>query len=223
MKKNNMLRIASVLLVAVLLSTCAISGAFAKYTTNGEASDEARVALFGVEVTAGDFDIFEKTYNAATDINGAGEGNGLAVEATVDVVAPGTSGTLAAMSITGTPEVAVEIEYTAEVTFEGWEVDENVYCPIVVTVGGEDIACDGDLDAFAAAIKEAIEEYTTILAPNTNLANANVAAPVVTWAWDFDANGAGTNDAKDTELAKAANYQNNTITLAITATVNQVD
>ena len=43
MKKNTMMRIASVLLVAVLLSTCAISGTFAKYTSQYTGSaDRAR-------------------------------------------------------------------------------------------------------------------------------------------------------------------------------------
>ena len=44
MKKNKMMRIASVLLVAVILTTCAISGTFAKYVTSGNGSDNARVA-----------------------------------------------------------------------------------------------------------------------------------------------------------------------------------
>ena len=52
MKKNKMMRIASVLLVAVILTTCAISGTFAKYVTSENGSDSARVAKFGVEVTA---------------------------------------------------------------------------------------------------------------------------------------------------------------------------
>lgn len=50
MKKNKIMRIASVLLVAVILTTCAISGTFAKYVTSGSGSDTARVAKFGVTV-----------------------------------------------------------------------------------------------------------------------------------------------------------------------------
>ena len=51
MKKNKMMRIASVLLVAVLLSTCAISGTFAKYVTTDSGSDSARVAKFAFTVS----------------------------------------------------------------------------------------------------------------------------------------------------------------------------
>ena len=52
MKKNRMMRLASVLLVLTLLSTSVISGTFAKYVTSDQASDTARVAKFGVVVSA---------------------------------------------------------------------------------------------------------------------------------------------------------------------------
>ena len=44
MKKNRMMRVASALLVAVLLTTCAISGTFAKYITAEDATDSAAQA-----------------------------------------------------------------------------------------------------------------------------------------------------------------------------------
>ena len=50
MKKNKMLRIASILLVVTLLSTCVISGTFAKYVTKAEGIDAARVAKWGIIV-----------------------------------------------------------------------------------------------------------------------------------------------------------------------------
>ena len=43
MKKNIMMRVASALLIAVLLTTCAISGTFAKYVSTASGSDTARV------------------------------------------------------------------------------------------------------------------------------------------------------------------------------------
>lgn len=52
MKKNRMMRLASGLLVAVLVTTSMISGTFAKYVTATEAMDEARVAKWGVVVSA---------------------------------------------------------------------------------------------------------------------------------------------------------------------------
>lgn len=50
MKKNKFMRLASGLLVGTLLTTCAISGTFAKYTTQDAAQDSARVAKWGVEL-----------------------------------------------------------------------------------------------------------------------------------------------------------------------------
>ena len=52
MKKNVMMRVASALLVAVLMTTCAISGTFAKYTTTASGKDAARVANWGFEGAA---------------------------------------------------------------------------------------------------------------------------------------------------------------------------
>lgn len=44
MRKNRMMRAASALLVAVLMTTCTISGTFAKYVTSADSTDTARVA-----------------------------------------------------------------------------------------------------------------------------------------------------------------------------------
>lgn len=115
MKKNKMMRIASVLLVAVILTTCAISGTFAKYVTSAGNNDTARVAKWGVSVTATG-SLFETKY--ANDGVVEQDKNGDDIEFTVvssgsdDVVAPGTAKADGlAFSITGTPEVAVNIDF----------------------------------------------------------------------------------------------------------------
>ena len=120
MKKNKMMRIASVLLVAVLLSTSIISGTFAKYVTEGSASDSARVAKFGVTVAATG-SLFDKTYKTTENTPGGStldenlaEPNtaALSVESTADVVAPGTKNTDGlTFSVTGTPEVDVNVKF----------------------------------------------------------------------------------------------------------------
>ena len=55
MKKNVMMRLASFLLVAVLISTSAISGTYAKYVTTAEGKETARVAKWGVQVGVAGF------------------------------------------------------------------------------------------------------------------------------------------------------------------------
>jgi len=63
MKKNVMMRVASALLVAVLMTTCAISGTFAKYTTSKTDSDSARVAKWGVSVDVVGASAFNTNYD----------------------------------------------------------------------------------------------------------------------------------------------------------------
>lgn len=126
MKKNRMMRIASLLLVAVLLTTSIISGTFAKYVTEGSKADNARVAKFGVEVVASG-SLFAKNYfsDSSTLVqedykNRPANGEVTGLPATVvtvessngdNVVAPGTKSSKNGLkfTFTGTPEVDVKI------------------------------------------------------------------------------------------------------------------
>ena len=97
MKKNKLMRLASCLLVGTLLTTCAISGTFAKYTTQDAAADSARVAKWGIELQIIG-DLYSDAYGA--DIRTAfaadpdtDDGQAMEVKAESegkDVVAPGT-------------------------------------------------------------------------------------------------------------------------------------
>ena len=119
MKKNKMMRIASVLLVAVLISTCAISGTFAKYVTRVEGTDTARVAKWGILLTVDGDGVFAQKY-AKDDEDYSGEFSVVSNYSTLDdesdemdkVVAPGTKGALKA-TVNGTPEVATR--YTLKI------------------------------------------------------------------------------------------------------------
>ncbi len=112
MKKNRMMRLASVLLVCVLLTTSVISGTFAKYTTQDSASDAARVAKWGVALQVMG-KLYGETYENAIVANDAGtirvQANDYATAADY-VVAPGTQGADGfKVSLTGTPEVATQV------------------------------------------------------------------------------------------------------------------
>ena len=63
MKKNAMLKIAAILMVAVLLTTCAISSTFAKYVTSDSYSDTARVAKWGITLTVSQDKMFADNYS----------------------------------------------------------------------------------------------------------------------------------------------------------------
>lgn len=121
MKKNKMMRIAAVLLIVTLLSTCAISGTFAKYITTGEGEGSARVAKWGIEISMTD-NLFSNQYET-DDADYAGRNNGDGKTYSVvsadgaDVVAPGTKKDDAIVAtIKGTPEVATRLYLDLDVT-----------------------------------------------------------------------------------------------------------
>lgn len=111
-----MMRTASGLLVATLLTTSVISGTFAKYTTSDSAGDSARVAKWGVTVTATG-NLFGTDYaanNATANQNSitATSNNVSTVrgDSRDNIVAPGTKNDEGfTIAIKGTPEVAYDI------------------------------------------------------------------------------------------------------------------
>ena len=219
MKKNNTMRVAAGLAVAALLSTCLVSGTFAKYTTTANAHDEARVAKFGVTISPEAYEgIFAKAYDGTVVSSN-----------TEDVVAPGTKGTAAqAVTITGTPEVSVKVENKGEVTLSNWTVKDGqtdkYYCPLVVTVGNDKVkGLDyNSADDFKAAIEAKINAITTTYTPNKSI--DATACPSITWNWDFEgATGEkdSQSDVKDTALGDAANKAK--IDIKVTTTVTQID
>ncbi len=217
MKKNKMMRVASALLVAVLLTTCAISGTFAKYISSEDAGDTARVAYWGVQVSATGDDAFATNYDDETG------DNGLKVSSSEKVVAPGTEGELGKITIDGTPEVVVDVDVNATLTLEGWEVDGALYCPIVFNVGGEEFAIGATYTTITELTDAIIAKFNAMdkddVAVGTNLADSIT----ISWAWDFDDNGAGTNDDKDTALGMLTGADAPTIAFTCDVTVKQVD
>ena len=228
MKKNIMMRLASFLLVAVLISTSAISGTYAKYVTSDDGSDFARVAEWGVVIEAKSFGMFTDKYETDDEtatftgeysVDGEGE----------DVLAPGTEGEFANIKITGKPEVAVDVDIVATVAVsDNWKVGDEFYCPVVITVGTEEISgLDYDsATAFAEAIKLEIEDKSEQYAPNTDLGtiydNTNLD---LAWAWAFEgAADSEQTDEKDTALGDAAAAGNELmISIGVAITVTQID
>lgn len=241
MRKNKMMRTASGLLVATLLTTSVISGTFAKYTTAATGTDSARVAKFGVDITANG-GMFAKEYDKDDTSAGTITKSVIAsgtTEANKDyVVAPGTKGELAKATITGTPEVAVRVAYEPTLTLEGWKAeDDSAYCPIVFKVNNKTYGLTGMKDAagtpvanesastaaLETAVENAIKAYSKDYAPNTDLSGKTGEYIDVSWEWAFDKN----DDAKDTYLGKLAADDNSTndskVKLEIVTTVTQID
>lgn len=210
MKTNTMMRVASVLLVAVLLSTCAISGTFAKYVTSDSGSDTARVAKWGVTITvAEDFNLFESKYaKHDTNISDTSIENTVAVnsDGADNLVAPGTDHSMT-FSITGTPEVAVKVDLAMVVNNDvkipqgtvvnGAALTQD-YTPVVFTLKEKD-ATDVIATGTLTEIKSALEALSDEYAPNTDLNKTYE----LSWEWAFSSDN-NVNDANDTFLGNAA-------------------
>lgn len=242
MKKNRFLKVASAMIILCLMTTCAVSTTFAKYTTAGSATDEARVAKWGVELSMVGDTIFANQYEDVT--------NGITVEATTDVVAPGTSSSEdkaapAVFAIKGTPEVAVNIkieftadkdiylaagtyddETTATVTDDEFTLADN-YHPLVFTLK-QTADYTGTLGTPVELAKGSLADIETFLnarstkdySPNTVLDSTFE----LSWEWAFESG----NDKADTYLAnRMADGTSGTFNLevgySLTITVTQID
>ena len=220
-KKNVLMRSAGLLLVLVLVTSCFVGSTFAKYTVGGTGSDTARVAKFGVNVTASGT-MFAREY--ATDDASAGTIT-KSVISTDKVVAPGTKGNMASMTLTGTPEVAVRVSYAVnKFELKGWTTDGTTeYCPLVFTVGTASYKI-GDAGITSVSdlqdkVKAAITAYSKDYEANTDLSGVGTDSLKVSWAWAFEG-----DDAKDTALgSRAAEDKAATVELEITTTVTQID
>ena len=121
--KNKFLTIASAVVVLCLITTCAFSTTLAKYVTGDSASDTARVAKWGIEVsTSGTLfgDSYSDVANGNT-ITYYNHANASVVADTdgVAIVAPGTQNdTGFQVKITGTPEVDYAVSAATDGTIE---------------------------------------------------------------------------------------------------------
>lgn len=139
MKKNVFLKIAAVMLVLCLASTCAIGTTFAKYTTGDRASDTARVAKWGITVAVSGT-LFGSSYENKTNGNDIMAGISDSVEAfngTDTIVAPGTENkTGFQVKITGDPEVeyAVDADLNGKTISDIW-LAKGSYAVMVLEYG----------------------------------------------------------------------------------------
>ncbi|MBQ8344636.1 MAG: hypothetical protein IJY42_00015 [Clostridia bacterium] len=207
MKKMKFMRIAAVLLVLCLASTCAISGTFAKYTSEASGKDSARVAKWGWGTTTLTFDLFDSTYD---NVNGNGD----------KVVAPGTTNTekivFLADGETFKPEVAYSVTIGVEAT---GSTNTTLLDKLVWTLNSTEYDSFAEFKAAVAALS------ATKVDPNTELPTKNIE---VTWEWPFeegaDADAKAATDAEDTQFGNdAADGSAAVVELTFTITVTQVD
>ncbi len=195
MKKNKAMRVASAMLVAALLTTCVISGTFAKYTSSASGTDTATVAKWSFKVNAeqiaksGDeatvkFNLFD----TIKDEDGTKETDVIA-----DKIAPGTSGSFA---ITLSNDSEVNAKYTIALNETN---DSNV--PIQYSLDG---ATYGTLASLATALTDQSIEMTSGSETKT-----------IYWKWAYD--------GEDTSLGIAAQTTAPTVTVNAKITATQVN
>lgn len=209
------MRMASVLLIAAILTTFAISGTFAKYTTSVESSDTARVAKWGFNTTSISItDLFSATYsNVASSDN------------STDVIAPGTSGN-AKFKFELATDTKPEVAYTFTVSTEGSNCDsaivDNTSIRWALTESADAPVADnsewGTWTALINKIKglagesDGSKEYTANTAPD--MVDKTY---YIHWMWAFE-----NNDSGDTTMGNNISDLAD-VTLKITISATQID
>ena len=203
MKKNVMMRVASILLVAVLLTTCAISGTFAKYVATTTGTDSARVAKWNMQINGTSFNDATFTFDLFNTIKDSDltTNESDIVPADGQIIAPGTSGNFD-LIISNASEVTAKFWFaftsveTANIPIEYQIVPEGD--PLDPAAWTDDVT---DLDKpYASAQTISVAGQTTF---------------TVYWRWVFNG-----DDGYDTSLGVNGNA---TVTVTVVLGAEQVD
>ena len=225
--KNKFMRIAAVMLMLCLVTTCAISGTIAKYTNAASGKDQARVAYWGFNGTDADIkidDLFKTSYDNAN------------VSGKADVIAPGTKNSTTFKftynaGITPTPEVA----YTFTVdTSSSRCADEILKNPNIKWTLDTTTFVTSDTDGYAfdqliAAIKAlagtsgngATNGVANYSASADTLPDITKGSHTIAWEWVFDTTDDADQDKMDTDMGNSTTALEVVIDIKVTAT--QVD
>lgn len=207
MKKNRFIKLASGLLVLCLMTTCVIGATLAKYTTAKDTQDSARVAKWGVRISAAANSAFKTEYDKDDDSYTKEGAVTVKSSSTDKVVAPGTSGSATQFSISGTPEVAVRLSFAMtafkEVTLTAGTYTNTDGAPVTLGsdynpikwtlkkndthVEGADTNVEGAVNLTLAEMATFLRTYHVDYAPGTDL-SATVPTYKLYWAWAFDGN-----------------------------------
>lgn len=229
MKKNRMMRLASILLVCVLLTTSVISGTFAKYTTSDSGTDTARVAKWGFEANDNSIvldELFVKVYDSTV--------NGYA-----DVVAPGTSKSIPFSFVYDTTSngiVAPEVDYkftvlaeaSSTTSYAALDANPNFYWTLKGPTASEAtkyqtvaelVAAINALDGTAGVDGKVWDAQNL---PTDFYTNGGNSTWTIGWEWLFETVNAGVvdvdQDKRDTAMGNADALDSVAITITITAT-----
>lgn len=239
MKKNKMIRLAAVLLVAVLMTTCAISGTFAKYISTASGEDSARVAYwgFGLDSSIEIDDLFLDVY---TNVNSTEEDG-----TKDDVIAPGTSNfktfKFAYTNNEREDATAPEVKYNFTVDVSESAIataiknNPNIQWALVAVDGTAKIPVENSeewvtWDALMEELKGLSGDASGKMdyAPNTApAAFAEGTEWIIAWQWIFsdtvDGNGNGIFDQDEMDTAMGNEEILDKVSIKIEITATQID
>jgi len=219
MKKNRMMRLASVLLIMTLLSTSVISGTFAKYVSTASGEDKARVAKWDIEYTdninsqtvdiTGNDTISFDLFNTIYEVDASTAEEHVAKGSDVMIIAPGTGGKFV-LTVTNNSEVDARIKLDLAESAHSlpieYSLDGSTYYANFVDINNTNAAID-----------------LKYIAGGTNTKDITVF-----WRWAF-VGSESTNytssqtDETDTAAGVAAQDADQTITITAKITAEQID
>lgn len=185
MKKNIAMRLASLVLMCTIVTSCFVGSTFAKYTSSVSGKDTVVVADWNIDFKQGntafedgaEFDLFTTIYD--TD-------NAVETDVETGMVAPGTKGSF-----------SFTIAYDTDVNFT-YEVKYALYTDPSCT---EEYKYDG-YNPFT---------FTNDSLSGTVTMGTGEKIATVNWAWPFEVEN-GANDEDDVDLAGTILYVGATIT-----------
>lgn len=205
MKKK--MTILGVLLLAVVVTAYSVSGTYAKYTSNSEVTDTARVAQWKLNDLAS-IDLFKSSYDNILD------GTEASAWSLNDdkILAPGTSGQYT-FNINGVFETNYEIKLELLDGSHGLQYEitgdygNYVYDPIqfklvkvtdVVLGDGEDVTTWTNFDGLKTAL-EGLSKTVYVNGTNGTIDDTYR----IEWKWAFEGDGITQTDEEDTLLGNA--------------------
>lgn len=219
MRKNKTMRLASGLLVAVLLTTSIISGILAKYTSSATGSDTAVAAKWSFMVNGTDiaaeesFDI--DLFSTVLDSDGETEETDIADVA--KLIAPGTSGSFE-ISLENASEVTADYSLILSATY-----NNGNKVPLLFSVDGMSVEGEPGDDFSLFALDDMsgdwfdIENGITWDNGDTPMGIGETKTVTVYWIWPYDVD--EETDEADTE----AGMTGDSITVSATITATQHD
>lgn len=175
-KKSNgrSIRLCLILMMLAILTFTMSLGTIARYSTSGGNTESARVAKFGVTLTASDNSMFHTEYETANGIITVKSSTG------DKIVAPGTKDGGITFTVKGSPEVRTQLVLSLKAEddiFYRVNLTEE-YKPVIFTLKkGDNVIAKGSISDIEASLTNQVVAY----APNETINTTYT----LSWEWPY--------------------------------------